>query len=319
MQNAKRSNTIIPSDFGSRYSKLLGDENKIFLDYCKRPLRKCIRINTLKVPDKDKFVEKLKEKYELENVPFCDYAYFIDIQNPGKMKEYFLGEIYIQEAASLIPPVALNLDADGDEFVFDACAAPGSKTTQMAQIMNNKGCIVANDSSGERIKALFFNLESYSVLNVVVTEMDLERLKNKNAECFRERFDKILVDAPCSCEGTVRKDWKVLSRWGVNLIKFLSVQQRKIMGNAINMLKKNGVLVYSTCTLAPEENEGVVDYALKNFDVEIERIDIKGLNTREGITKWDRADFDRDIKKCMRIYPQDNDTEGFFVAKLRKI
>ncbi|OQX22511.1 MAG: hypothetical protein BWK75_00525 [Candidatus Altiarchaeales archaeon A3] len=308
---------IFPSEFKERYSELLGDENKIFLDYCAMPLKKCIRLNTLKVKDVSKFVENLNERYKLENVPFCDYAYFIDNLNPGKMPEYFFGEIYIQEAASLIPPLAMNLNPERDEFVFDACAAPGSKTTQIAQLMNNKGCIVANDASDERIKALFFNLESYGVLNVVVTGMDLERMRTD--ESISKRFDKILVDAPCSCEGTVRKDRKVLSRWGVNLINFLSVQQKKIIRNAINMLKKDGILIYSTCTLAPEENEGVIDYAIRNFDVEIERVDIKNLKTREGITEWNGNDFGRDMKKCIRIYPQDNDTEGFFVAKLRKI
>jgi len=309
-------NLIIPSEFNARYFKLLGNAYKIFFDFCKKPLRKCIRINTLKVKDIDKLVENLKERYKLEKVPFCDYAYFIDTFSPAKMPEYFFGEIYIQEASSLIPPLALDLNADNDEFVFDACAAPGSKTTQMAQIMNNKGCIVANDASNDRIKALFFNLESYGVMNALVTGMNMEIQVNKG---LSSRFDKILVDAPCSCEGTVRKNPYVLSHWNVNLINFLSVQQKKIIKNAINMLKKDGILVYSTCTLAPEENEGVVDYAVKNFPVEIEKIEIKNLNAHEGITEWNGNDFSTDIKRCARIYPQDNDTDGFFVAKMRKI
>lgn len=306
----------IPSEFNARYDKLLGDDNKIFLDFCKKPLKKCIRINTLKVKNTAQFIENLGERYKLEKVPFCDYAYFIDHLNPGKMPEYFFGEIYIQDAASLIPPIALNLNPDGDEFVFDACAAPGSKTTQIAQIMNNKGCIVANDASDDRIKALFFNLESYGVMNVIVTGINLER---PITDKLYNKFTKILVDAPCSCEGTVRKDRKVLSRWSVRLLNFLSVQQKKIIKNAINMLKNDGILVYSTCTLAPEENEEVIDYAIRNFDVEVEEINIKNLKTREGITEWNGNDLSKDLKKCIRIYPQDNDTEGFFVTKLRKI
>ena len=308
---------IIPSEFMDRYYRLLGNDNKIFLDFCKKPLRKCIRLNTLKVKNTDKFIENLNERYKLENVPFCDYAYFIDNPGPGKMPEYFFGEIYIQEAASLIPPIALNLSTDGDEFVFDTCAAPGSKTTQMAQIMDNKGCIVANDASDGRIKALFFNLESYGVMNAVVTRMNLERSMTDKG--LYNRFDKILVDAPCSCDGTVRKDWKVLSRWSVRLINFISGQQKKIIRNAINMLRRDGILVYSTCTLAPEENEAIVAHAVKNFGVETEKIYIKNLKTREGITEWNENDFGGDMKKCARIYPQDNDTEGFFVAKMRKI
>jgi len=307
-------NVIIPSEFKARYHKILGDENKVFLEFCKKPLRKCIRINTLKVKDYDKFVGILGEKYKLEKVPFCDYAYFINTQNPGKMYEHFLGKIYVQEAASLIPPIVMDLDTN--DFVFDACAAPGSKTTQMAQIMNNKGCIVANDSIIERIKALFFNIESSGVLNTAITLMDMEK---PIPEKLYNRFDKILLDAPCSCDGTVRKDWNALSKWSVGLVKFLSNLQKKIIKNCINMLKKDGILVYSTCTLSPEENEEVVDYALKNFNIEAEKIDVKNLKKHEGITEWEGKNFDESVKKCARIYPQDNDTEGFFVAKLRKI
>ena len=304
---------IIPNKFKARYSKILGIENKEFLKYCSLPLRKCIRINTLKVKDKERFIRRLKRKWKIERVPFCDYAYFVNEEvELGKTEEYFLGKIYVQEAASLIPPIALS--PTEKDFVLDCCAAPGSKTTQLAQIMNNRGCIVANDINYRRIKSLRFNLELMGVMNTVVTKMDAIGFSK-----FQERFDKILVDAPCSCEGIIRKNWNVLSRWSPKVIKYMSSQQKKILKSCLISLKKGGVLVYSTCTLAPEENEEVIDYALKNFDLELEKIKIPGLKTREGILEWEGKRFDKRVKRCARIWPQDNDTEGFFVAKLRKV
>jgi NOL1/NOP2/sun family putative RNA methylase len=304
---------IIPKDFKARYAKILGEENKEFLKYCTLPLRKCIRINTLKVNDTKEFIEELKNKWKIEKVPFCNYAYFVNQElELGKTEEYFLGKIYVQEASSLIPPIVLN--PSKKDFVLDSCAAPGSKTTQLAQIMNNKGCIVANDINFNRIKSLRFNLELVGAMNTVVTRMSALQFSK-----FPERFDKILVDAPCSCEGVIRKNWNALSRWNLRTIRYLSHQQKKILRSCFNALKKDGVLVYSTCTLTPEENEEVVDYALKNFDVKIEEIRIPIFKVRKGILEWEGKKFNEKVSKAIRIYPQDNNTEGFFVAKFRKL
>lgn len=304
-----------PSKFNERYRKII-DDYENFLNFCRKLPRKCIRINTLKVKDIDGFIENLSKRYRLERVPFCPYAYFIDHPDPGKIPEHFFGEIYVQDAASMIPPIALDINPENDEFIFDACAAPGSKTTQMAQIMNNKGCIIANDISNNRIKALFSNIESCGVMNTIVTGIDMIKPVPKK---LYDKFTKILVDAPCSSEGTIRKNFGVLLKWNPYMFNLFSSQQKRIIKNAIKMLKKDGILVYSTCTYAPEENEEVIDFALKNFDVEIEEIKIENLKTREGITEWNGKEFNKDVKKCIRIYPQDNDTEGFFVARLRKI
>ncbi|OYT42903.1 MAG: tRNA methyltransferase [Candidatus Aenigmarchaeota archaeon ex4484_56] len=304
---------IIPNEFKARYAKILGKENNEFLRYCCLPLRKCIRINTLKVKNKKEFVKELREKWDIEKVPFCDYAYFVNENiELGKTEEYFFGKIYIQEASSLLPPIVLK--PSQRDFVLDSCAAPGSKTTQLAQIMNNKGCIVANDINFGRIKSLRFNIEICGVLNTAVTRMGAIKF-----EKFPERFDKILVDVPCSCEGVIRKNWNVLSRWSPKAIKYISYQQKKILKSCLIALKKQGILVYSTCTLAPEENEEVIDYALKNFDLEIEKIKIQNLKMREGILEWEGKKFDERVSDTIRIYPHENNTEGFFIAKLRKL
>ncbi|MHC1635220.1 MAG: NOL1/NOP2/sun family putative RNA methylase [Candidatus Methanospirareceae archaeon] len=307
------SEPVIPAEFKERYEKILGEEVDKFIEYCHYPLRKCIRINTLKVEDIEGFVSELRDKWRLERVPFCDYAYFVDEDvKLGKTDEYFLGKIYIQEAASLLPPMILS--PSGEDFVLDACAAPGSKTTQLAQIMENKGCIIANDISLSRIKSLVYNIELTGTLNAIVTRMDAVSFSK-----FPERFDKILVDVPCSCEGVVRRDWGVFNDWSVNMIRGLSYRQKRILSACLKALKREGILVYSTCTLAPEENEEVIDYALRNFDLEVEEIRVEGLKAREGILEWEGKEFDERVRKAIRIYPQDNDTEGFFIAKLRKL
>lgn len=303
---------ILPKDFVARYKLLLGEENKEFLRYCKMPLRKCIRVNTLKVDDVSSFEKELKEKgWILSKVPWCEYAYFVEGVEPGKTEEYFLGKIYVQEASSLIPTLVLS--PDQEDFVFDTCAAPGSKTTHLAQIMKNRGCIVANDESYSRIKSLRFNLDLMGVLNTVVSVNDMRRIN------IHERFDKVLSDVPCSCEGTIRKNWKVMSRWNVRMINFLSAKQKNIVKSAFKSLKRNGILVYSTCTLSPEENEEVVDYAVSNCGAVVEKTELEGLKTRQGILEWKGKSFNEQVKNCARIYPQDNDSEGFFVARMRKL
>lgn len=294
---------IIPNDFKARYSKILGRENKIFLDYCRKPLRKSIRINTLKVP-KD-VLSRLEHKgYSFQRIPWYKFGYWFEGEAIGNTLEHFLGYIYVQEAVSMVPP--LVLEPKEDDCVLDVCAAPGSKTTQVSEIMQNRGIIVANDNDYTRLKALKANLERLGCMNIIVTYMNGLEFSR-----FKETFDKILLDAPCSSEGAVRKNWNILSAWNLKMIRRLSNIQKQLISACIKALKPDGVLVYSTCTLSPEENEDVVEYALRHFDVKLEKIKINGLKTREGLTE--------STKPCIRIWPQDNNTEGFFIAKLVKL
>jgi tRNA (cytosine49-C5)-methyltransferase len=306
------SEPILPALFKAKYAQILGDRNGEFLKYCATLLKKSIRINTLKVDNVPEYVNYLKYKgWVLEKVPWCDYAYTVTGVEPGKSYEYFLGKIYVQESASLIPGIVLN-PGEGD-FVLDMCAAPGSKTTHMAQIMNNKGCIVANDVSYKRIKALGFNVELTGALNIVLTEMDATRTK------FDERFDKVLVDAPCTCEGIVRKDWKALSKWNYKVCRFMAQRQKQLLRLGAKATKPGGTIVYSTCTLSPEENEGVVDFGVRELGLVVEPFKLNGLKTSPCITEWDGQIYDEAVKSCARIWPQDNDTEGFFVVKFKKV
>jgi NOL1/NOP2/sun family putative RNA methylase len=232
----------------------------------------------------------------------------------GNRLEHFLGYIYIQDAASMVP--ALVLDPRPGELVLDMAAAPGSKTTQMAQLMENTGLIVANDCSRSRLRGLSGNLDRLGVLNTVVTYGDGKGIGRR----LPEYFDRALLDAPCSAEGTLRRSQEALMRWGEWGIERMARLQKGLIRSGFRALKPGGVMVYSTCTFAPEENEGVVDYLLKKEEnARVESITLEGLRFRPGVLEWQGRIYDPQVGGCIRIYPQDNDTEGFFVARIRKI
>ncbi|UZE94288.1 MAG: RsmB/NOP family class I SAM-dependent RNA methyltransferase [Candidatus Pacearchaeota archaeon] len=304
--------------FVERINALLGEESNIFFDYTKKLLKKIIRVNLLKISRQD-LIEKLKNKgWEIQNTAYRDALEIKSKLLPGqlgKALEHHLGYYYIQELASMMPP--LILEPKAGEIILDCCAAPGSKTTQIAMMMKNQGTIIANDVKIDRLKALVSNLERCGVMNTIVTRMNALTICKKLAKSGFF-FDKILVDAPCSGEGTIRGDSTILKMWNINMIKRLSALQKKLISSAIECLKPQGTLVYSTCTLTPEENESVIDFALKNFNVRVEKIKLP-LKTRPGIVKWQGQTFNEQVKNCHRIWPQDNNTEGFFIAKLRKI
>jgi NOL1/NOP2/sun family putative RNA methylase len=230
----------------------------------------------------------------------------------GKSLTHFLGEIYIQDPASMLPAVIL---APGPrDRVLDLCAAPGSKTTQLASIMGNRGAIVANDASGRRLRSLVFNLRRMGVLNTAVVRGHGEQYGNR----YFEQFDAVLLDAPCSAVGTLHKSPEVLGWWKPERSERLAVRQKDLLHSGLKALRPGGRLVYSTCTLVPGENEAVVDFALKGFPVELEEIVPAGLKTRPGLTRFRNLRFDGRLRNAIRIYPHESETEGFFIALLRK-
>lgn len=234
----------------------------------------------------------------------------------GRALEHVLGYYYIQELASMLPIIALN--PKPNEKLLDLCAAPGSKTTQAASMMQNSGEIIANEVSLDRIKILATNLERCGAASTIITRKDGIALC-KRLEKIDKKFDKILIDAPCSGEGTLRSTKKTYLMWNPKTIFSLSKLQKQLVEAAIPLLKKGGELLYSTCTHAPEENEEVVDYILKNFpELKIQKLNVP-VKTRPGISTWEEKKFQKNIKHACRVYPQDNDTEGFFIAKFKKL
>ena len=275
-----------------------------FTEASLRPMRKSIRVNTLKTT-----IKEIKSRFNLEQVPWCKKGFFIKKIAVGNTKEHFLGYIYLQGAASMIPPVVLK-PKPGD-IVLDMCASPGSKTSQMAAMMKNEGIIVANDNKIARLKPLTVNLQRCGVMNTVLTRME--------GKWFKGKYDKILVDVPCSGIGTIRKSLKTIQMWNPNTVKKMAGVQRQLLRTAFNALQEGGSLVYSTCTLEPHENESVVNTLLEHYDnakIESFSIDIK---RGKAVEEFEGEIYDSEIKKCLRVWPQDNDTEGFFVAKVKKV
>jgi len=272
-----------------------------------RPLPGSCRINTLKI-ERDALLGRLEEKGVLcRAFDWYPLGLKLDIESPGKMVENLLGYIHIQEELSMVPP--LVLDPQPGETVLDLCASPGSKTTQISQMMNNRGLVIANEPSLDRVAPLRANCERLGVLNVAITRYD--------GRIFpRGPFDRILVDAPCSSEGRERRGPGTISRSSRTKSLELQKLQIRLLQNAVRLAKPGGVVVYSTCTYAPEENELVVNAVLD--EVRLEEISLPGLIGCPGVNQWSGETLSDDLLRCARYYPHQNDTGGFFVARLIK-
>lgn len=299
-----------PEEFQRRYRQVSSDPDA-FLQALALPLPRTARVNSLKAT-----VEQVRARFERYGIPYraapwYEQAFTTDDVSAAKTIEHFVGAIYIQDFASMLPPLAVKDDLTNAEMVLDACAAPGSKTTQLAALMNNHGTIVANDVEYQRIKALKFNCEKCGVFNTAITNYDLNRFPD-------QRFDVVLLDAPCTSEGTIRKDRKVLTWWGMRHVYTAAARQKGLILKSFDLLAGGGVLIYSTCTFAPEENEEVVQYLLENRDAQLEPIAIENFRLAPGLCEWRERRFDPHMDRTARVQPQDNDTGGFFLARIRK-
>ena len=282
-----------------------------FLEYSVKPLRKSIRVNTIKTSVVEMKARLQEQGFSLNQIPWVKEGFWIQGSRTdlGNLPEHSLGYFYVQEAASMIPPLALN--PHHNNLILDIAAAPGSKTTQLASMMNNNGIIIANDITHTRLKSLTINLQRCGVRNTIITLMKGHK--------FSLQADKVLLDAPCSGTGAIRKSLKTIQIWNPDVIKRLASQQKQLLQTAFNCLQKDGELVYSTCSIAPEENESVVDFLLKNNNnAKLEPINIEGLKTSPVVLGYGKEDYSQELKHCIRIWPQDNDTEGFFIARIKK-
>lgn len=309
-----------------RMKKLLGEgkDFQAYLDSLKTKPRKSIRCNTLKINPKD-LINRLTAKGWKIKQPFSKHKEIMIVESElepgelGRSLEHVLGYYYVQEIASMLPTLAMN--PKPEETILDLCASPGSKTTQIAAKMANTGTLIANEISLGRIKILASNLERCGVTNAIITKKEGSALC-RTLKLQEMLFDKILIDAPCSGEGTLRTSPKTFKMWNINTIKKLSKIQKSLLASAFEILKVGGEIIYSTCTHAPEENEEVIDSIVKEFKIKIKiekpSIPVE-INPRQGILRWEEKEYIEDIKLGCRIYPHDNDTEGFFIIKLKKI
>jgi len=267
--------------------------------------RQAIRINVTNAEGKNLEKRLRSIGVQLEKIPFLETGYWVRSSkvSVGATAEYLLGLYSIQEAAAQIP--ATLFTALKDKTVLDACAAPGGKTVQLADLMGNTGAIVALDIKKRRLAVLSNHLERCHVGNALVYHLDA-----RQASRLKLKFDRILLDVPCSGNFA---DTEWFERRILKDVERNARLQREILTEAVACLTSDGEIVYSTCSLEPEENEVNMDWAIKHLNLQIEEVDCHG---QEGLTDVFGSQLDASVEHCRRIWPAE--TQGFFVCKLRR-
>ncbi len=285
------------NEFLDRMKALLGDEYNSFLEYYEGENFRGLRVNTLKCS-----VEKLKNLigFELKPTPFCAEGFYIpsDVQSPGNSPLHHCGAFYVQEpsAASAVE----MLGVEKGDLVLDLCAAPGGKSAQIGAKLGGTGLIWSNEIVKSRANILLSNIERMGISNAVLSNAHPDALCKR----LSGRFDRVLVDAPCSGEGMFRKNGSAQTEWSVSHVKSCAERQLNILNSAKLALKDGGVMVYSTCTFSQEENEGVITRFLEE--------------NPEFSLEDSGVGFGRpSLEYARRIFPMDGG-EGHFAARLRK-
>ena len=279
--------------FEQRYREFGGEIKRFHL-------QRSIRVNTIKISC-NRLQQRLEKRgFVLKKIPFVDNGFYVvrSKHNLVSTPEYLLGLFYIQDAASQVPAYILD---PKDDIVLDACAAPGGKTIQLASVAK---VVVATEIDNERFKKLAYNLERLGISNCISYNIDVMRVKKK--------FPYILLDAPCSGNYMLEKGW--LQKNTLKRIQERSDIQKQLISHLISLLDENGVLLYSTCSLEPEEDECIIQYALDNFNVKLEKINTIGDH---GLQNAIGMSFDSSMSHCRRFWPSKTRTIGFFVARLR--
>ncbi|MFM2484037.1 16S rRNA (cytosine(1407)-C(5))-methyltransferase RsmF [Celerinatantimonas yamalensis] len=305
----------LPQDFIQLIGETVVDERcfEQFLHYCDQPLRRSVRVNTLKITVTEFVTRMTNQGWMLTPIPWCEQGFWLEREDEttplGNTLEHLGGLFYIQEASSMLPVSALFhfIRVCDAPLLLDAAAAPGSKTTQIAARLAHQGAIVANEFSASRIKGLYSNLQRCGIANVALT--------NYNADVFGrwlpETFNGILLDAPCSGEGTLRKDPHAMSNWSIDHVNEIAALQLQLLDSALHALKTGGVVIYSTCTLNHLENQHVIANLQARFPDAVEVLPLAKLfnGAHQALTP----------EGYLHVWPQTYDCEGFFVAALRKV
>ncbi|MEM6159063.1 16S rRNA (cytosine(1407)-C(5))-methyltransferase RsmF [Erwinia sp. P6884] len=307
------SRLFFPDAFLDQMRELLPDAADFdrFIAISQQPLRRSIRVNTLKISVADFLTLVEPYRWALTPIPWCSEGFWISRTDAddlplGSTAEHLAGLYYIQEASSMLPVAALFSAGTLPERVMDMAAAPGSKTTQIAARMQNKGAILANEYSASRVKVLHANLSRCGVSNTALTHFDGRVF----GPALPESFDAVLLDAPCSGEGVIRKDPDALRNWSEASTEDIAATQRELIDSAFHALRPGGTLIYSTCTLNVRENQQVIAWLQARY---AEAVVIEPLN--DLFSGADRAVTPEGF---LHVFPQLFDSEGFFVARLRK-
>ncbi len=300
----------LPVTFEENMRALLQDDFEQYQACLDQPMYHGIRINTSKISVSD-FMKI--NPFHLRQVPWCENGFYYDetVDKPSKHPYYYAGLYYIQEPSAMTPANVLPIEEN--ERVLDICAAPGGKSTELAAKLGGSGILVSNDISASRAKALLKNLEVFGVTNALILSEPPYRL----AERFPEYFDKILIDAPCSGEGMFRKSASMITAWENNGNQLFSDLQRGILEQVVKMLKPGGMLLYSTCTFAPLENEQSIEYLL-SLDDRLTLVDFHPYEKFDhGHPEWSNTK-NPELAKCARLWPHRIEGEGHFVCLVKK-
>lgn len=291
----------LPDEFTARMKVQLGEEFKAFMSCYESQGCAGLRINTAKV-SADEF--RSLTSFPLEEIPWVKNGFYYDRSEAvTRHPHYYAGLYYIQEPSAMLPASRLPIEA-GD-VVLDLCAAPGGKATELSAKLNGTGMLVANDVSPSRAKALYKNLALWGSPNCCITGETPEKL----LKTFGCSFDKILVDAPCSGEGMFRKDEGLIDSWKERGPEYYAQLQKQILDSAVQMLKPGGMLLYSTCTFAKEEDEDVIASVLAKFP----QMHLVQAERAEGLAQGYAP-----YEKCLRVWPHKVRGEGHFLALLKK-
>ncbi len=314
----------LPEKFVERLKEIVGSANFSVIEttFVDRPTT--FRVNTLKAT-KAEIKEYLDERgFKTRSVPWYSDAFILEGNKTKRdlteQSIYAEGKIYIQSLASMVPP--LVLDPKPGEKILDLTAAPGSKTSQMAALMGQNGELVANELNKVRFFRLKANMEILGVDKGKDDWQFILRMEDGSvlSEEYPGYFDKILLDAPCSGESRFIDGYpKSYGFWSEHKIKETAYRQQKLLLASWHALKPGGILVYSTCTIAPEENESRISKLLERVgdEAEIQSIELPLLKILPPVMSWREREYHKDIKKTLRIFPT-KDIEGFYVAKIKK-
>ena len=296
-----------------RYASLV-DDVEAFRQACERPLPTAVRVNPIKTTPEATRSLLDRESVAFERRPWSDRTLILDTDSPGRTWANQHGWIHGQEEISQLPPHLL--DPRPGDIVWDAAAAPGGKATQLAARVRDDGLVIANDANLGRLASLRSNADRLGVDNMLVTNQDARNYSMDSIPV--DQFDHALVDAPCSGEGTIRKNPSVITDWEESALEHLSALQVGILRRALDTTRPGGTVLYSTCTFAPEENEGVLDRVLGDGTAELVPLDTP-ISGASGITEWNGTQYDSSVRHAVRFYPHEHDTGGFFCAKLRVV
>ena len=299
----------LPEAFQKKMKAILGEEYDDFLAGFEKPRHYGLRVNTAKIT-----VEEFKElvPFHLTQIPWVENGFYYEEEDaPTRHPYYYAGLYYIQEPSAMT--TASRLPVGPGERVLDLCAAPGGKATELGAKLFGEGLLVANDISASRVKALLKNIEVMGIPNSFL----LNEVPAKIAEQFPAYFDKILVDAPCSGEGMFRKNEQACEEWSPENVQICAARQQEILACAASMLRPGGRMVYSTCTFAPEENEGTISRFLEQHP-QFHIVPVKKYpGMADGVAAWTKHPA-AEIGDTIRLFPHHLHGEGHFVAVLEK-